>query len=226
MSFEEFKMNLGTQIKEITIANAWEGLVSACLEKGVVLNTGRDIRSGAKSLVGGQVIVEDPLAEPMVSDKFVNDRAFCETYALEYLLLDTIQPGEDYTYGNQIHKNGQLEKCIKKMKENPNLRTYCLEVGEPSLFDAKDPPCLRLVDFRVIDHSLYTFFYFRSWDIFKAANANLVGIARLTEYVAKEVGNLKVGQMTGFFKDAHIYENDLEYASEVFKPKSVYHKTD
>ncbi len=217
-------MNIGAQIREITIADAWERLVTTCLEKGTLLKTGRDIRAGAQSLLGGQVIIEDPLTEPMVSDKFVNDRAFCETYALEYLLLDTIQPGEDYTYGNQIHKNEQLKKCIKKMKENPYLRTYCLEVGEPKLFDAKDPPCLRLVDFRVVDGKLHTFFYFRSWDIFKAANANLVGITRLAEYVTKEVGGLEVGQLTGFFKDAHIYEKDLEYAREVFKPKSVYHK--
>lgn len=217
-------MNIGPQIRGITIADAWEELVTACLEKGTLLKTGRDIRSRALSLLGGQIIIEDPLTEPMVSDKFVNDRAFCETYALEYLLLDTIRPGEDYTYGNQIHKNDQLKKCIEGMKENPYMRTFCLEVGEPGLFDAKDPPCLRLVDFRVVDSSLYTFFYFRSWDIFKAANANFVGIARLAEYVTKEVGNLEVGQMTGFFKDAHIYENDLEYAREVFKPKSVYHK--
>ncbi|MFQ6136716.1 MAG: thymidylate synthase [Candidatus Hydrothermarchaeales archaeon] len=215
-------MNFGIQIKGITIADAWEGLVRTCLEDGVSLSTGRDIRAGTLSLLGGQIIIEEPLAEPMVSDKFVNDRAFCETYALEYLLLDTIQPGEDYTYGNQIHKNEQLDKCIKRMKENPYLRTFCLEVGEPSLFGANDPPCLRLVDFRVVDNALHTFFYFRSWDIFKAANANLVGIARLAEYVAKEVGGLEVGQLIGFFKDAHIYEKDLEYVREVFRPKSVY----
>ncbi len=214
-------MNFGVQIRSITIADAWEKFVVACMEKGVETKTGRGLREDALSLLGGQIIVEEPLTEPMVSDKFVNDRTFCENYALEYLLLDNKQPDEDYTYGSQIYKKNQLNNCIAEMKKDPHRRDFILEIGEPKLFGVKDPPCLRLIDFRVLENVLHTFFYFRSWDIFKASNANLLGIARLAEYVTKEVGGLEVGQLVGFFKDAHIYARDLDYAKKTFSPKKV-----
>jgi len=71
-----------------------------------------------------------------------------------------------------------------------------------------DPPCLRLLDFKVIpvdDELMLTVSaYFRSWDLWAGFPTNLGGIELLKQFVASET-SLKNGPIYAYSAGAHIY---------------------
>ncbi|MFH1102501.1 MAG: thymidylate synthase [Pseudomonadota bacterium] len=79
-----------------------------------------------------------------------------------------------------------------------------LQVAHPSDQTLLDPPCLRHIDTRIQDDTLYFFVYFRSWDLWNALPANLAAIQNLKEYVASEIG-VKDGEMIVESKGLHLY---------------------
>jgi thymidylate synthase len=108
------------------------------------------------------------------------------------------------------------------LKETPLTNQAVIEVGAPDDIDVcygkdgkLDPPCLRLIDFKVIpsdnDLSLTVTVYFRSWDLWAGFPTNLGGIELLKQYVASEA-NLKNGPMYAYSAGAHIYGYQEEIA--------------
>ena len=101
------------------------------------------------------------------------------------------------------------------LKETPLTNQAVVEIGTPEDYDVCygndgnfDPPCLRLMDFKVIpegdDLVLTVTCYFRSWDLWAGFPSNLGGIELLKQYVAEEAG-LKSGPMYVYSAGAHIY---------------------
>ena len=78
-----------------------------------------------------------------------------------------------------------------------------------------DPPCLRILDFKVIpsgdDLVLTVSAYFRSWDLWAGFPTNLGGIELLKQYVAGETA-LRNGPMYAYSAGAHIYGYQEEIA--------------
>lgn len=93
-----------------------------------------------------------------------------------------------HTYKNFGERNNQL----------------VLQVAHPSDLTLIDPPCLRHIDTRIQDGSLYFFVYFRSWDLWNGLPANLAAIQNLKEYIAGELA-VKDGEMIVESKGLHLY---------------------
>lgn len=74
----------------------------------------------------------------------------------------------------------------------------------------KTTPCLRGLDFRVVDRKLLTHVIYRSWDLVNGWPTNMVGFTLLNEYVASEVG-VEPGPLAFSCKSLHIYENCYDY---------------
>jgi thymidylate synthase len=152
---------------------------------------------------------------------------YIEDYFVHYLMNPELSENETYKYASRIHHpmpegGTQLERVIEVLKKTPLTNQAVVEIGSPEDHDIcigndgnLDPPCLRLLDFKVItDDSglvLTVSCYFRSWDLWAGFPTNLGGIELLKKYVAEETG-LKNGPMYAYSAGAHIYGYQEELA--------------
>ena len=151
-------------------------------------------------------------------------KEYIESYCANYLLSDKLAQNETYTYGSRIctkMPNGgdtQLERIVSILKETPQTNQAVIEIATPVDLDICkdsqghiDPPCLRLIDFKVIDGVLTMSVYFRSWDLWAGFPTNLGGLELMKEIVASETG-LKNGPLYAYSAGAHIYGYSEEIA--------------
>ena len=191
------------------------------------------------------------------------DRNYVENdYFPNYLMRRELQPNETYTYGSRINKviedlniikNAdnrelqitQLDRVVDMLKKTPLTNQAVIEIASPDDLvecygnDGKlDPPCLRLIDFKVFPTFCQDFkngecnsikyaekfcpklcewktltmsVYFRSWDLWAGFPSNLCGLELLKQYVASEC-NLINGAMFAYSSGLHIYGYQEEIA--------------
>lgn len=126
----------------------------------------------------------------------------------------------------RIKTPNQINWIIKHFKEKGLGNAHCyLTVGYPeSNFaydipyedetERKTSPCLRGLDFRVIDNKyLMTHVIYRSWDLVNALPTNLGGITLLNEYVADEL-EIEPGPLAFSCKDLHAYGFSYDYLKQ------------
>lgn len=152
---------------------------------------------------------------------------YVEDYFVNYLMNPELAENETYTYASRIQhampRGGtQLERVIEMLKDTPLTNQAVIEIGTPEDLDVcygkdgkLDPPCLRLLDFKVIPSDngllLTVSAYFRSWDLWAGFPTNLGGIELLKQFVASEA-SLKNGPMYAYSAGAHIYGYQEEIA--------------
>lgn len=128
----------------------------------------------------------------------------------------------------------QLDVIVEMLKTTPLTNQAVIEIALPDDVvhckgkDGKlDPPCLRLIDFKVIPtvmtneqgvpiddclaNVLTVSVYFRSWDLWAGFPSNLGGLELLKQYVAAEAG-LVNGPMYAYSAGLHIYGYQEEIA--------------
>ncbi|MBE0426445.1 MAG: hypothetical protein IBX72_07335 [Nitrospirae bacterium] len=152
---------------------------------------------------------------------------YIEDYFANYLMNPGLAENETYTYASRIHSkmpNGgtQFERVVEMLKNTPFTNQAVIEIATPQDLDIcygkdgkLDPPCLRLLDFKVVpleDNLVLTVSaYFRSWDLWAGFPTNLGGIELLKQYVASEA-SLKNGPMYAYSSGSHIYGYQEEIA--------------
>ncbi len=177
---------------------------------------------------------------------------YIEDYFANYLMDPELSENETYKYASRIHHpikaypnpcwgKTQIEVVIEMLQKTPLTNQAIIEIGTPDDYgqcignDGKlDPPCLRLIDFKVIpkyskctvegfckfchekEHEwdalvLTVSVYFRSWDLWAGFPSNLGGIELLKQYVAQETG-LMNGPMYAYSAGLHIYGYQEELA--------------
>ncbi|MEW6417677.1 MAG: thymidylate synthase [Nitrospirota bacterium] len=154
-------------------------------------------------------------------------KEYIEDYFVNYLMDPELAENETYKYASRIHysmPNGgtQLERLIDILRKTPLTNQAVIEIATPIDLDVcygkdgkLDPPCLRLLDFKVIptDNELVLTVsaYFRSWDLWAGFPTNLGGIELLKQFVASET-HLKNGPIYAYSAGAHIYGYQEEIA--------------
>lgn len=140
-----------------------------------------------------------------------------------------------------LKKGTQLSRVIDMLKETPLTNHAVIEIATPWDLDLcwgpdgkNDPPCLRLIDFKVIPTpkcnchkyekgsaacsfcgdmklQLSVSVYFRSWDLWAGLPSNLGGIELMKQFVADQCG-LENGPMYAYSAGLHIYGYQEEMA--------------
>jgi thymidylate synthase len=152
---------------------------------------------------------------------------YIEDYFVNYLMNPELRENETYTYASRLHcempKGGtQLERIVEMLKNTPFTNQAVIEIATPYDLDIcygndgkLDPPCLRLLDFKVIPSDnelvLTVSAYFRSWNLWAGFPTNLGGIELLKQYIAGEA-NLINGHMYAYSAGLHIYGYQEELA--------------
>jgi thymidylate synthase len=122
---------------------------------------------------------------------------------LPYLMLAEKHPNEQYTYGQYLEH--QIEAVIRMFRaDGHNTNQATMTVGDASSIYLEHPPCLRLVDCRILDGKLHFICYFRSWDAWGGLPANLAGLQLMKEYMASEIG-VQDGEIIAASKGLHVY---------------------
>jgi thymidylate synthase len=149
---------------------------------------------------------------------------YVENY-LQYLMTDAKQENETYTYGERLtnpkvvvdgkeHTLGvnPMQEVIEIYRQNKQgTNQAIMEIGMPQDILIDDPPCLRLIDTRLIDGKLNFVLYFRSWDLWAGFPSNLAAIQLMKEYMCQEIG-VEDGSIVAMSKGLHLYEYTFDLA--------------
>lgn len=202
-------------IKERTIEGAWRTALWHCARHGYnyVVEKGSyegQVRRQLNFLVA---IIEEPYLRPLavtlpehLGIPAPTDNERIEKYFYEYLITDTKTDKEDYTYGQYISLQVPLVIELLNFSKG-NTNQACITVGDGQSIILKDPPCLRVIDFKVVDGSLEMSVFFRSWDLFAGFPENIGGLQLLKEYVLMHLNfPVQDGKIIAYSSGAHIYE--------------------
>ena len=178
--------------------------------------------------ISATLVVENPLAEDMISKLFIGDPFSLEQYRQEMLdgILDfEIAKGNwDYTYHDRMtnyyvdncnkfpdtHSANQIDFVIDELKRNPYSRRAVVDIRDNSDdMYSDDPACWQHAQFFIRDNKLHMKVLFRSNDACKAAFMNAFALIMLQERIAKEL-NVEIGTYTHRANSYHCYERDFE----------------
>lgn len=210
-----------TTIYAKTLPEAWFLCLKACMDVGYeyVISSGSFAGQKRKEFDFITIRVEFPGSRPLIPDTPPGvpppaTMEYVEQY-LPYLMTKAKQPGELYTYGEDIEY--QLPKLINIYKKG-GLETNkaCMSIGNRQSIDLKHSQCLRVIDTRVRFEKLHFYVYFRSWDLWGGFPVNLAGIQLLKEYLASELG-VDDGELIACSKGLHLYDHCWELAETVVK---------
>jgi thymidylate synthase len=206
---------LGNFVRGKTIEDVWREAMWCCVRNG------RDYTVKAGSYVGQirrqlpyvSILIEEPWTRPLAvrtpegcGIPAPTDEEKINSYFLKYIIGSDKAANEDYTYGMYI--SAQLPRAIELLNSSDgNTNQTTITVGEPNSIHQGDPPCLRVISFKVVAGQLQMTVYFRSWDLFSGLPENLGGLQLLKEYVLTHlVFPVEDGPIMAFSDGLHVYE--------------------
>lgn len=136
---------------------------------------------------------------PTCEDKIWN-------YFRQYIVGTDKSSNEDYTYGQFIAP--QVPRAVELMNKSlGNTNQACIQIGNENSIYLSDPPCLRVITFKVVNGLLQMSVFFRSWDLFAGLPENLGGLQLLKEYVLAQLNfSVQDGPIVAYSDGLHIYE--------------------
>ena len=205
------------------LCEAWFVCLSRTLTEGREYKIDRGSYKGQRRKEMDLVVVQVryPATRPLIPDvpqgvPPPSTMDYVESY-LPYLMTAHKKQGEEYTYGQYLEK--QIAEAIRIYKEDGfNTNQVYLDVGNEKSIFLSDPPCLRMIDTRVLDGRLNFIVYFRSWDLWAGFPSNLAAIQLLKEYMAGEIG-VADGELLAMSKGLHLYEYAWDLAKAVVRAK-------
>lgn len=133
-----------------------------------------------------------------------------ENYFVTYLMDTNLEKNEEYKYSTFIVP--QVEKIIKIFKNYGfGTNQAIITVGNDNSIDLVDPPCLKLIHFKILNNRLVTYITHRSNDLWSGYPLNIAGYQLLKEYVALEIG-IEPGETIYSCSGMHLYDFQFPFA--------------
>lgn len=224
------------KINAFDIPDAYVKTLNAIHFQGTDFKVGYGSEQTWTKKINMTVEIEHPENRPLLHDKAPNDLKYLNWYAGTYLWYPEPDMAE-YTYGNRMRKAkyyeedyrlnilekfiDQLQEVINRFKEEHFDRQCTVVVRRPEDIikgKCKDPPCLTMIDFEIIDDALCATAYFRSWDAYAGFPSNVAGIQMVVEFMASEIG-VPSGKLIFHSKNCHIYERQYKLVKELVDPQ-------
>jgi len=193
-----------------TIGEAWLRNCLLCLEQGRAYTIQRGSYAGQqrKQLDMLAFVIEQPGERPLGIEyrgQPVSSDAAIEAYYRDYLISPHKRKNEQYTYGERIEP--YLERLCWMLIDTPHTNQATIEVARPEDIWLDDPPCLRVLSWKVVPCGwLQLSSFWRSWDLCSGFPTNLGGLQLLNEYIAGCTG-LEAGPMGCYSDGAHLYDH-------------------
>ncbi len=206
-----FKYNI---IQSKNIEDAWRNTMWCCIRNGYdyQIEQGSYVGQTRRQLDHLIIIIDEPYTKPLavrVPEELGFSAPTTEekihNYFANYLMSDAIPANTQYTYGQFI--TSQIDQVVNKLRNsNGNTNQATITIGNEKAIYLEDPPCLRVIDFKVVNGKLNMSVYFRSWDIVNGLPENLGGMQLLKEYVLTFLDGIEDGKIIAYSNGAHIYE--------------------
>lgn len=234
-------------VKSYSIGDAWREVMWLCVKGGYdfVVTSGSYVGQIRKQLENVQVVITNPGLRPLAPimpegssiPPPTSDEKIEEEYFPNYLMNPCLGPNEEYRYSTWIVP--QIDEVIRKLREyGEGTNQATISVGDKDSIFLSDPPCLRLLDFKVVKGKLNLSVYFRSWDLFSGFPENLGGLQLLKECVLSQIerGEIEDGQIIAYSAGLHLYDqyfdlvnalnvDKIEVDGEVLEDKKKFSKT-
>ncbi len=217
-------------IHEKTLAMAYEKALLGLYENGMEVETDYDQPGDPLSKdCTLLMVVDSPLAEPMIHRCFPGGPEDLEEYRQEVLdgiknefVRDQSDPTDHrwlYTYHQRI--KDQLPLIIEELARNPfSRRAQFTTWDQENDISSEDPPCLQRGWYRCTQDEqgilhLHGHISMRSNDAFKANFMNMFAFVMLQKRLADELSlklgrEVRVGQYTHFADSFHVYGKDIK----------------
>jgi len=205
-----------------TIGDAWREAMQLCIAEGwdFVGKGGSYPGQIRRQLNRVMIVIDQPWTRPLSPimppglPGPTNDEKI-ENYFANYIMGAEMAENEVYTYGTFI--TAQVDRVIELLdKAKGNTNQACIAIGDASTTFLGDPPCLRVVSFKVVEGHLEMSVFFRSWDLYTGFPENLGGLQLLKEYVVEQL-ELPVldGPLIAYSDGLHIYEQYFEIVNSL-----------
>jgi thymidylate synthase len=222
-----------------SIARAWENALLALYQSGCDIKTQYDKPGDPPSKDATMVlVVENPLAEPMIHRDFPGGFEELEEYVMEvcegikdHCVRDPSDPSDtrwEYTYHQRLFgyrvpsgpSIDQIEGICRQLAAATHTRraqAITWNVWEDTT--CYDPPCLQSVWCRISEapdagQLLNMNVRFRSNDAYKAAFMNIFALVRLQSRIASRVAELS-GRPVGLGRYCHVADSFHIYGSNL-----------
>jgi thymidylate synthase len=155
------------------------------------------------------ILINNPETRPLsptlpVGVPATTDDESIEKYFVRYIMDTELEENETYKYSTYIAPQVPvIVESLKKYGHRTNQAT--ISIGGPESVLQSDPPCLRIIDCRIMDNKLRFHVYFRSWDAWGGLPENLGGIQLLKELMAEQIG-VEPGETIAISKGLHMYD--------------------
>ena len=203
-------------VQGISLPDAYHKAIMALNDEGEVRSC-NDWDQKQKE-VAMTFVVDEPLAEPMISRLFIGG-----FYELQHYVMEVIDGIKDfvigkgncweYTYHDRlVNYDGfdQLEFIVQELKRNSDSRRAVAIIRDNKIdpFNA-DPACLQHMQFMIRDNKLHCKILMRSNDATEACFMNAFAFIMLQKSVADRLG-VEMGSYTHRANSWHCYEKDFK----------------
>lgn len=216
----------GIRVISSSIYEAWIGVLKNILRFGVQAGK-RKILLNMISVVGeedrlgpiGQTLDLGKIGE--TTDYFLPDFLSFDqlvNYLREFLIAEE-RTDVTYTYGNRMlawgrEKLNLVDWGLQKLQRNPQDSQVVLGLWDNRKdTQSTEPPCLTQIILNILEGKLYLTGSYRSHDMYRAYVANLSALRYAQILWARELG-VRLGKLTTISTNAHIYEWDLNSATQ------------
>ncbi len=209
-----------------TINDAWRDAMWCCVRNGhdYIINEGSYQGQIRKQLDYVVIKILKPYTRPLAVQTPENmtfnptSEEKIEQYFYEYLLDNkSTNENQQYTYAEYVQK--QLNKAIAKLTTSRgNTNQAVITIGNEDSINLEHPPCLKVIDFKIINNKLNMNVYMRSWDSVIGMPENLGGLQLLKEYVLnilQQYINVTDGELICYSSGLHIYEMYFSIVSQL-----------
>jgi len=158
------------------------------------------------------MVVEEPLAEPMISRLFIGGPRELEQYRQEMLdgILDfEVERGNwEYTYHSRMAE--QFDFIENELRRNPDSRRAVIDIRDWHVDTQKDSPaCLQHIQYFIRGGALHCKVLFRSNDAPEASYMNAFALIMLQKRFADKLG-VAMGSYTHRANSYHVYEKNYD----------------
>jgi thymidylate synthase len=198
-----------------TLGEAWLLVAREILESGVAATYDGEATRELGLLT---LVVERPASDDPIIARLGDADWLAWMHENFFVQKDVAELGGAQSYAVRLFNyesagRDQIAWVIERLRDDPECRSATITTFQP-LTDTTYVPCVSMLDFWLPAGRLELVVYAHSLDFGKKAYGNLVELARLQKYVARELA-VEPGRLVVNAKSAHIYEPEWEQMARI-----------
>ena len=205
-------------IRERYISDAWIKIIQKIMKFGVIKKS--QYGDDQREILNLSVVISEQDPDNFEFPSFFPFKAEDVEKYLPEITQNVPLENTAYKYGNRLRSYfgvDQIQSVINTLKEaNYSRRALACTWHVEKDHNAKEPPCINLIQTLAQDGRLHLTAYIRSNEMFEGWPLNAFGLRKLQKMICLEVG-LQMGTLTTISNSAHLYESKWQKALEVIK---------